>query len=100
MAAAHASVLALETGTPRLEGRARELPSWGALADFISHCRLVMSEDDLIRELGRKSLPALKGERFIEPKLGPLQVWGLRSSAQINSELAVLARENHNRKAA
>lgn len=76
----------------------RQLPSWGALADFIAHCRRVMSEDDLIRELGGKSLPALKAERFVEPKLGPPQVWGLRPSEQINAELAVLA--DNGRKAA
>lgn len=88
---------ALETGIP-CSARARQLPTWDTLSDFITHCRRVMSEDDLIRELGGKSLPALKAERFIEPTLGPPQVWGLRSSEHINAELAVLA--NNERKAA
>ena len=78
---------ALETGIP-CSARARQLPSWNILADFITHCRNVMTADDLKHELAGKPMQALRAEKFVPPPINRPPP-GHRSSEYIIAALQV-----------
>lgn len=78
---------ALDTGIPH-SGRTTQLPSWNILADFITHCRNVMTADDIKRELAGKPMQALQGEKFAQPPLSK-NLPGYASSEQIIAALEV-----------
>lgn len=71
-----------------IPNRTRQLPTWNILADFITHCRNVMTADDLKRELAGKPMQALQGEKFAQPPLSK-NLPGYVPSEQIIAALEV-----------